>query len=64
MELVEREPYLERLVLGGGFWIDNESVRILKSQPLLTGDGWHVLAHNTDVFSGASVTAFAICANT
>lgn len=51
-------------VLGGGFWINNENVRILKSQPLTTDDGWHVLAHNTDLFSGATVTTFAICANT
>jgi hypothetical protein len=51
-------------VLGGGLWIDNENVHILKDQPLLTGDGWHILAHNTDLFSKASVTAFAVCANT
>lgn len=51
-------------VLGGGFWIDNENVHIFKSQPTPTNDGWYVLAHNSDLFSGANVTVFAICANT
>jgi hypothetical protein len=50
--------------LGGGFWIDNENVRILKSQPPSANDGWYVLAHNTDLFSGATVTVYAVCANT
>ena len=50
--------------LGGGFWIDNDNVRILKSQPPSANDGWYVLAHNTDLFSGATVTVYAVCAST
>jgi hypothetical protein len=50
--------------LGGGFWTTNENVNIVKSQPLTASDDWYVLAHNTDLFSGAIVTVYAICATT
>jgi hypothetical protein len=50
-------------VIGGGFWSTNENVRFFRSQPTASETGWYVAFTNSDLFYGAIITVYAICAD-